>query len=215
MSETILDNINFVRESFLHFKSNDDMYMISILQRKKDHPEASANENERMLANFYIKNIEYFDKKIDLLKEYCHNFKARCYIKPQVRSIKAVNRLLLRFLAMQIDNWDLNYSTLTREIISGYHDSRNKKVVLDLDDISQIDAFRIKNFVRGIVKQDRDGVLEKETDVYLLPTFNGYHIITPGFDPRGLQNFPLIKQKNINVKDIWKSDADTIVYAVK
>jgi len=65
-------------------------YMMSILQRKKDHPLSGANENCRMLANFYIKNVEYYERKIPSIIDYCHHFQARAYIRPQVRSVYLV-----------------------------------------------------------------------------------------------------------------------------
>jgi len=207
MSKQILDNIELIREKVLKFESNDDLYMISIMRRKKDHPEDPANENARMLCNYYIKNLEYFDSKVPFIKEYCEHFGARAYIKPQVRSCKAINRQLLKFMVDQIDNTDLAFATLTREIISGYHASRSKKFVLDLDDVqiglvNDIHKFLVKLFTETLKRKDSD-------DIFIVPTFNGYHIVSPGFDPN------LLMSKYKMPKDTIKSDADTILYAVK
>lgn len=203
----ILDNIELIKEKVLKFQSNDDVYMISILQRRKDHPECGANENCRMLANFYVKNIEYFDRKIPIIKEYCNHFGARAYIRPQVRSCLAINRQLLKFMADQIDNGDLAYSTLTREIIAGYHASRSKRLLLDLDDIPYAFAKEICDFiVQDFTKNNR---IDEIDNIFIVPTFSGYHVISPGFNPNILQN------KYILPKDTLKSDADTILYAVK
>lgn len=206
-NKLILDNSQTIRNEILKFESSDDFYFISVMWRRKDHPECPANENARMLANWCIKNIEYFDSHLPLIKDYCEHFGARAYIKPQVRSCKATNREILKFMANQIDNFDLAYSTLTREIISGYHCSRDKRIILDLDTTDESYMHQIFNEVyHQFEKEGR----QKEADKYLLwlPTFNGYHIISPGFDPRCLQKFNL-------PKDTWHSDNDTILYAVK
>ena len=219
----ILDNSQIIRDKILKFKSPDDFYFISVMWRRKDHPECPANENARMLANWCIKNVEYFDSHLPIIKDYCEHFKARAYIKPQVRSCKDINRQLLVFLAKQVDNMDLAYSTLTREIISGCHNSRSKRIVLDIDDdiYEKLIPFdkkerhkhcfiyvnRIVDTIKKLLKKEKR---KKEcNDVIIVPTFNGYHIVTPGFDPGILKEFDLLS------KDTWHSDNDTILYAVK
>ena len=110
-TENVIDNSNLIRDKILKFESPDDFYFVSVMWRRKDHPECPANENARMLASWCIKNVEYFDRKLPLIKDYCEHFQARAYIKPQVRSCKDINRQLLVFLANQVDNMDLAYST--------------------------------------------------------------------------------------------------------
>ena len=225
----IVNNIENIKFHVLRFEQPDDFYMLSILQRKKDHPEStSANENARMLYNTYVRNMPYFERKIPLIQEFCEKFHARCYIKPQVRSGKSINRQLLKFMCDQVDNWDLNYYTLTRETISGYHDSRAKRIILDLDDITYEQVKEIEdtivNWFKDIEKKKEDkkkdsiNYYNKEPInselVWINPTFNGYHIISPGFDPRILQEY-VDKGYFKTIKDIWKSDADTIVYACR
>lgn len=232
----IINNIENIKFHVLRFEQPDDFYMLSILQRKKDHPEStSANENARMLYNTYVRNVPYFERKIPLIKEFCEKFHARCYIKPQVRSGKQINRQLLKFMCDQVDNWDLNYYTLTREIISGFHDSRDKRIVLDLDDITYEQVKEIEDTVINWFKdmekkkeeedkknkdkeqeesEDKKEKPKKSEQVFINPTFNGYHIIAPGFDPRILQQY-VDKGYFQTIKDVWKSDADTIVYACR
>ena len=222
--EIIVDNSDLIRNNILKFESPDDFYFISVMWRRKDHDECPANENARMLANWCIKNLEYFDSHLPLIKDYCEHFGARAYIKPQVRSCKMINREILKFMANQIDNCDLAYSTLTREIISGYHNSRDKRIVLDLDDDMYakfipdgdkklmhrhcyIYATRIVNRIEQLFKEEKR---EKEKEnIVIVPTFNGYHIVTPGFDPRILKEFDLLNE------DVWHSDNDTLLYGVK
>lgn len=202
----ILDNTNIIRNNILKFESPDDFYFISVMWRRKDHPECPANENARMLANWCIKNLDYFDSHIDLIKDYCIHFGARAYIKPQVRSCKMINREILKFMANQIDNYDLAYSTLTREVISGYHCSRAKRIVLDFDNITYNQAEMFYNIIRDqLIKEERKCEVD---NVVIIPTFSGYHIVTPGFDPRILEPYNL-------PKDTWHSDNDTILYACK
>ena len=206
MSNEILDNSQIIRDKILQFESPDDFYFISVMWRRKDHPECPANENARMLANWCVKNLEYFDSHLPLIKDYCEHFGARAYIKPQVRSCKMINREILKFMANQIDNYDLAYSTLTREIISGYHCSRAKRIVLDLD---TKDLQYVETIENEILEHFRlEGRRFDTTQTVIIPTFNGYHIVTPGFDPRILQKYNL-------PKDTWHSDNDTILYAAK
>lgn len=202
-----VDNSALIRDKVLKFKSPDDFYLVSVLWRKKDHPECHANENARMIANWYIKSVEYFDRKLPIIKDYCEHFGARAYIKPQVRSCLGTNRQILRFMAEQIDNQDLSYGTLTREIISGYHQSRDKRIVLDLD---KIDDRKLRTIFNAIYQQISvvEGRPDDASKMFWLQTFDGYHIITPGFNPNFLEQFNL-------PKDAWHPDNDTLLYAVK
>lgn len=202
-----LDNSAVIRDKVLKFKSPDDFYLVSVLWRRKDHPECPANENARMIANWYIKSVEYFDRKLPIIKDYCEHFGARAYIKPQVRSRLAINRQILKFMVDQVDNPDLSYATLMREIVSGYHQSRDKRIILDLD---MIDDKLLRTIFNTIYQQI--SIIEKRPNdankIFWLQTFNGYHIITPGFNPEILNQFNL-------PKDTWHSDNDTILYAMK
>lgn len=204
----ILDNIDIIRDKILKFESEDEFYMCSILQRKKDNPLCGANENCRMLANFYIKNIEYFDRKIPLMKEYCHQHLARAYIRPQVRSCKRTNREFLKHMIDQIDNTDIAYGSLARVVIGGDHHSTRKRFILDLDNFELNKVQEIQECIINHFKEtDR---LNQIDNVIIIPTFNGYHIVTPGFDVRILNFY----SKDFE-KDTIKKDADTIIYAVK
>jgi hypothetical protein len=107
----------------------------------------------------------------------------------------------------QLDNTDLAYSSLTREIISGFHASRAKRLLLDLDGVDYNFVQEVQRFIETKFKEMGR---EKEIDeIFHLPTFNGYHIVTPGFDPS------IVLQYYTFPKDTIKSDADTIMYAVK
>lgn len=202
-----LDNSSVIRDRVLKFESPDDFYFVSILWRHKDHPECPANENARMIANWYIKSVEYFDQKLPIIKDYCEHFGARAYIKPQVRSCLNINRQILKFMADQIDNQDLSYGTLMREITGGYHQSRDKRIILDLD---MIDDRTLRTIFNAVYQQISvaEGRPHDADKMFWLQTFNGYHIITPGFNPKVLDQFNL-------PKDTWHSDNDTLLYAVK
>lgn len=207
----LIDNISIIKEKLLIFRKPGDFYMISILQRKKDFPNETygvngSNENCRMIANFYINNMEYFDRKLPLIKDYCHKFNARAYIKPQVRNSFKVNRWILKHMVDQIDNGDLNYNALARVVISGNHTSDHKRFILDLDDYDEASTLYIQKYIQDtLIESGRQNEVE---NVYHTVTYSGYHIITPGLDPRKLQELNL-------PKDTYKSDADTILYACK
>jgi len=109
-------------------------------------------------------------------------------------------------MADQIDNNDLAYATLTRTLIAGYHDSRAKRVLLDLDDMIKGETMVILDAIVDHFKElHKDHLVSK---VFCVPTFSGYHIVSPGFDPRILTKFGFDG-------NVWKSDADTLVYGEK
>ena len=197
-----IDNTEIIKNRILNFEQPDDFYLLMILKRKKD---SSKNKSDELLANYQITSKEYFDEIFPFIKEMCNTFHARAYIRPQVRSGLQINRAFLKVLVDELDNGKLIYTTLPIHVISSYHMSRAKRIVLDLDnkDVSFINNI-YRELVRDFCLSGREAEIQ---DISILPTFSGYHIITPGFDPILLQN-------NGVIKEVFKSDANTLVYGV-
>lgn len=126
----------------LTFNEPGDLYEFMLLWRKKDHPDAPANESQRRLKCWEIDSLERFDKKISLMKELSDANDARLYFLPQVRNKKDVNRDFLKWFAEWVDHTDVKYQNLVPSIIAKCSKSRAPRWVVDLDRDS-------KNFIGG------------------------------------------------------------------
>ena len=66
----MIDNFDIIR-SHLTFESNFDRYIIHIIKRAKDDTgvEYGSNQTNRLIKTFYITSLEYFDKKVPVIKD--------------------------------------------------------------------------------------------------------------------------------------------------
>ena len=84
----MVDNYNEIRK-FLRFDRNLDFYFLQIMQRRKDHPNSEI-QNSRIIKDYYIESIEYFDKIESEVKTFCDTFKARAGIRLNRRNFEEI-----------------------------------------------------------------------------------------------------------------------------
>ena len=202
-----IDNFDIFRKH-LSFVEKTDRYIVHILRRPKDlmsDPEMmkiGSNEHQRLLRTYYIDSLEYFDRKISAIKELCTTNKARAYILPQVRNnYECLLNLGEKVLeTIRLGNASVKPEHLLRSAYCEYKKSRNKQWIIDLDeDCMKEPLVDHNNFPTGnktwtideviaLIKGEIDRVekpnaaKKKSDEVYVVPTKNGTHIITPPFD---------------------------------
>lgn len=192
-----INNFDIIR-SHLTFTSDFDRYIVHIIKRAKDDKVKlyGVNDTNRLLKTFYITSLEYFDKKIPVIKDLCQSNNARAYILPQVRDNSACLKQLLKLVVDNLDNPTQKPDHLIRSAYCGYHGSRDKKWILDLDNDNMIEYRHTNNF-DGIVcfqtKWTPEKVLEfvqkqledcgkSKDSAYLIPTRNGHCLVTSPFN---------------------------------
>ena len=136
----MIDNLGFIRENVLDFQKQDDFYVFHILQRAKDKREKHTfkpgdhSDGSRLIKTVYVDSLEYFDRKVDTMRQIADSNDARIYVLPQVRSKLTCNRALATEIIRQIDDWQIRYDHLLRTAICACHASRAKRWVIDLDE---------------------------------------------------------------------------------
>jgi len=169
-TECFIDNFEDIKK-YLSFKSNDDCYVIQILQRKKDNSEQTKQSITK--DTFIIYSLEDLNK----IKEKCINiatrYNARVYINLNKKSLKRIAFGTLKCISDYIFSEDYRsvknaYNSIACS--SGVVNSSDKRWIIDIDDIDDKDSvMEILNknnvIVHGIVK-----------------TPNGCHIITSPFN---------------------------------
>lgn len=135
----MLDNLGLIRENILDFQKQDDFYVFHVLQRAKDKRETHTfkpgdhEDGARLIKTWYCDSLEYFDRKVDTMKQIADSNDARIYVLPQVRSKLTCNRALAAEIIRQIDDWQIRYDHLLRTAICACHSSRAKRWIVDLD----------------------------------------------------------------------------------
>jgi hypothetical protein len=170
-----VDNFEYIK-SLLSFESEDDLYMIQILQRRKDQEKPETMKNGVNIKDtYYIYSITDFDNIRQKVIDTAQKYNARAYVNLNKRSARKVALQTLKLIADYIQNEDYKavrhaYSTACGS--SGTTGS--KKWVLDLDSKDPKDLDTIIDFLK------KNEIIHYGT----VNTPNGYHIISGPFNPR-------------------------------
>ena len=193
----VIDNFDIIK-SQLTFTSDFDRYIIHIIKRAKDDKGKlyGVNETNRLLKTFYITSLEYLNKKIPVIKDLCDSNNARAYILPQVRNNEDCLKQLLKLVVDNLSNPTQKPDHLIRTAYCGFHGSRDKKWILDLDQDNMVEYYHVQvfgghtlrkkmwtpNAVLAFVRQQLKDCGKSDNDAYMIPTRHGCCIITSPFN---------------------------------
>ncbi len=178
----MIDNLENIRD-LLIFESEDDFYFLQILQRKKENPQLGSNS--RVIRNYYIKNIDYLEKRYDEIKQLCNIYNARAMLRLNKRSFEKTAFKTLKNIANSMENKDFLFINKSYDRACGQgHNDKIKKWIIDIDDFenhktTQKDIDIISEVINGCMPKN-DKILK------ILKTKNGIHLITTPFN---LQEF--------------------------
>ena len=100
-----IDNLELILP-LLKFESEDDFYLLQILQRKKENPQLGSNS--RVIKNYYISSEKYLLERYSEIKTLCQVFNARASLRLNKRSYEKVGFQTLENVANTMKNKDLN-----------------------------------------------------------------------------------------------------------
>jgi hypothetical protein len=194
----MINNIEIIKP-LLNFTEEGDFYMLYIFKRKKDQPEGERDNHQsvRTIKTYCIDNLEYLDKRYNEIIQLCEMFKARAYIHIQKQNHKDVSLEMMMALAQKIRDGQHNQKNLFDSVV-GQLKTNEKRWIVDIDTKDTNELVRLIDNLT-ITRPEGDK-LEK-----LIPTKNGYHLITKRFDVEMFRNvFPHI--------DIQKKNPTLLYY---
>lgn len=169
----MVDNIELIRKT-LKFDKSGKFYYISIIQRNKDGIKvASSHDSCRRIRTFYVFSLEEFDKITPFIKEICDKINARCYIELNRKDIFQCQLECIKRLAECIEHHTTKSRTIMDSVVAGAP-SRDKLWMIDCDTHDDYIIYDIIEYVKNY----------SGTYYSIIPTVNGYHIITSRFDHR-------------------------------
>lgn len=195
----MIDNLNLIKP-LLNFDDEDDFYMLYVFKRKKDQSTDKANhQSVRTIRSYCIKSVEQLEERYDEIKMLCEVFKARAYIHIQKQSHKDVSLDMLVTLAERIKCGQNKQQGLFDTVV-GQIKTNEKRWVVDVDQTEDeyVDVVELCKFINSLRP---DGVKIES----IIPTKNGYHLITTRFD---VQQF---KDQYPNI-DIQKKNPTLLYY---
>lgn len=196
----MIDNFEIIK-GLLKFESPDDFYHLQILKRKKENPELGSNSY--VVKTYYIKSVEYLEKKRNEIINLCEFNNARACINLNRRSFERLAFHMLKKVTDQIMNKDFKSVRKAYESVCGaYSNEPNKKWIIDIDykDISEEERGVIFNYIKLLIKETG-----KDETITIIPTRNGEHWITSPF------NLGIFRENYGGTIDVHK-DNPTILY---
>jgi hypothetical protein len=194
----MINNINIIK-SLLNFTEEGDFYMLYVFKRKKDQPEGERDNHQsvRTIKTYCIDNLEYLEKRYDEIIQLCEMFKARAYIHIQKQNHKDVSLEMMMDLAQKIRDGQHNQKNLFDSVV-GQLKTNEKRWIVDVDTKNASEIVRISK-VLNVTRPEGDKVES------VIPTKNGFHLITKRFDVEMFRNvFPHI--------DIQKKNPTLLYY---
>lgn len=200
----ITDNFDYLSQLFDDLKSKEDFYYVQVIQRKKD----GHRKSERIVKNFYIYNKESFLEKKNHIIELCKQHNARAYFWINPRNARKVALECVKSYADLVAQGDCTkgYKVWDKKCGSNPAPGYDHHWIVDVDakDVDYVHT------VYSLINQCRsklDGNV-----LYSIPTQNGFHFITIGFD---LDHFrQLCKIHKVGDIDVHK-DNPTLLYYEK
>ena len=171
----MIDNIEIIKTLF-NFSEQGDFYMLYVFKRKKDQPEGERDNHQsvRTIKTYCVNSVEYLEKRYDEIKQLCEMFKARAYIHVQKQNHKDVSLNMLSSLAERIRDGVSNQKGLFDSVV-GQIKTQEKIWIVDID---TKDIQELRNVQVTINGCKPEGPKTK----YVIPTKNGFHLITDKFD---------------------------------
>lgn len=173
----MIDNLHTIKH-ILNFEQEGDFYYLLILKRKKDQPEGERDNHQsvRIIKTYCVENVEYLEKRYDEIKQLCEIFNARAYIHIQKQNHKDVSLNMLSILAERIRDGATNQKGLFDSVV-GQIKTQEKRWIVDIDTTDYHAVYELTRFIETLKPEGPK--IES-----VLPTKNGYHLITGKFDAK-------------------------------
>jgi hypothetical protein len=172
----MIDNINIIKP-LLNFEQPDDFYMLYVFKRKKDQPEGERDNHQsvRTIKTYCIESLEYLDKRYEEIKQLCEVFQARAYIHVQKQNHNDVSLHMLRALSQRLIDKQNDQKNLFDSVV-GQMKTLEKRWIVDIDTKDVTELLAVTVAISLCRPEDKNKVEA------IVPTRNGFHLITERFD---------------------------------
>ena len=198
----MINNLDIIKP-LLNFEDDKDFYMLYVFKRKKDQPEGERDNHQsvRTIRTYCIKSIDQLDKRWEEIVMMCEMFKARAYIHVQKQNHKDVSLSMMVALAQRIQDGNLEQQGLFDSVV-GQIKTHEKRWIVDIDTKDETALDKISKLVNSL-RPEGDKIEA------VIPTKNGYHLITKRFDVLGFQQ---IMNLQGDIPDIQKKNPTLLYY---
>ena len=169
----MVDNTELIRP-LLKFDNDDLFYFLQVLQRGKENK--GMGKNSRVIKNYYISTLEYFDHRLPEIKKLCDFFNARAAIRLNRRSFKNVAFQSMVNIANTLANGDFEHVKSQYIKACGKCNSEIEKTwIIDIDGD---DSVKHSSFVCSTINNCMPSGYKIIVEI---PSKSGIHLITKPF----------------------------------
>jgi hypothetical protein len=189
----------------LDFSDSDKFYFIQIFKRRKDNPEMS--KDMCLLDNYAVYSEEQLLYYWPIITKRCDDENARAYIRLNRRSEKKVALQLLTRVATMIAAEQYNVKNAYWSVAGEHACESDKSWLIDID----WKDFEGRKALLGVIHHKIKELQEetgRKSRMDVIPTKNGYHLITRPFNIQSLAQF----FADNGVKIDYHKDNPTILY---
>jgi len=180
----MINNLEIIK-TLLKFNSEDDFYFLEIIKRRKENPDNASNA--RVIKSFYIHSVEYLEKVMPEIIGLCNLENARAYINLNRRSFEKIAFQTLKKITDCIISKDFRSCKKAYNSACGsFSNESDKTWVIDIDyqdfptqppGMFLDNGGDIQDLISDLIKETG-----KEPNLNIVPTKNGYHIISQPFN---------------------------------
>ena len=199
----MIDNFNIFSSWFENLTYQGDFFFVQVIQRRKD---CNINTNYNVIKNYCFFDKETFLEKKEEIIILCKAFNARAYFWVNPRNCKEVQYELIREALESVELGTNKLYTCISKAIGHKRSSHYKAVwILDFDTKDTELITKYLDIAMGC-KHSGSGLVFD-----LIPTVNGYHALTKGFDLKQFnQQLDIAKLDSI---DIHKDNPTVLYYS--
>lgn len=198
----MIDNFNIFSSWFENLTDQGDFFFVQVIQRKKECPVGSNN----VIKDYYFFDKDSFLNKKEEIATLCKTFNARAYFWVNPRNCRQVQYEIIREALEAIE---CNSKKLFRCVSKAIGKRRNTNYkplwILDFDIKDTKLITKYLDIAMGCKHAGSSLVFN------LIPTVNGFHAITKGFD---LSQFnQKLNETGLESIDIHKDNPTVLYYA--
>lgn len=186
----MINNIEILKPH-LQFFNERSFYFIQIIKRKKENPDMKSYT--RPIESFYVFSLEQLDRMMPHIIEKCEQNRARAYIKMNTLDAQDVGLTAIRVISEQIagKDWKAMQSNFNMACgRCGRQEGEDLLYLVDIDSDCPYNKEDVRNYINQLQPTVEKGGPEDKV-VVEVPTRNGIHFITTGFEINLFKNkFP-------------------------
>jgi hypothetical protein len=204
-----------ILEPLIYLRTENDFYVVRILQRKKDNPELEYSEKQLKVYTFY--SWQEFDKQKNRIKEICDLNNARAYLRLNTQNAVTISMLMQKEI---IDNILNNCAWKNEGVwnsVSGKGGSKDWWVIdMDAEHLHLKDDVikELKKHYKDRKTYDRFSEINPISNfpIFINTTKSGIHIICKPFDTRVIEKFNTELSSQGTPTIVIQKDANTVLY---